>query len=46
MNQDVLETSRYPEILFESTKGVGKPQPGEDQFVVNLVGTSYAARRH
>jgi polyisoprenoid-binding protein YceI len=38
MNQDVLETSRYPEIIFESTK-VSASRAGEGQFFVNLVGT-------
>lgn len=38
MNQEVLETSKYPEILFESTKASASPA-GEGQFAVNLVGT-------
>jgi polyisoprenoid-binding protein YceI len=37
MNQDVLETSRYPEIIFESTK-VSASKAGDTQFFVNLVG--------
>jgi polyisoprenoid-binding protein YceI len=38
MNQDVLETSQYPEIIFESTK-VSVSKAGDTQFFVNLVGT-------
>jgi polyisoprenoid-binding protein YceI len=38
MNQDVLETSRYPEIIFESTK-VSASKAGDTQFFINLVGT-------
>lgn len=38
MNQDVLETSRYPEIVFESSK-VSASKAGDGQFFVNLVGT-------
>jgi len=38
MNRDVLETSRYPEIIFESTK-VSASKAGDTQFFVNLVGT-------
>ncbi len=38
MNRDVLETSRYPEIIFESTK-VSASTAGDTQFFVNLVGT-------
>ena len=38
MNQDVLETSRYPEISFESTK-VSASKAGDGQFFVNVVGT-------
>lgn len=38
MNQDVLETSAYPEIIFESTK-VSASKAGDTQFFVNLVGT-------
>jgi polyisoprenoid-binding protein YceI len=38
MNQDVLETSRYPEIVFESSK-VSASKAGDGQFLVNMVGT-------
>jgi polyisoprenoid-binding protein YceI len=38
MNHDVLETSRYPEIVFESSK-VSASEPGDGQFFVNMVGT-------
>jgi len=38
MNRDVLETSRFPEIVFESAK-VSASQAGGGQFLVNLVGT-------
>jgi len=38
MNQDVLETSRYPEIVFESSK-ISSSKPGDGQFFVNMVGT-------
>jgi polyisoprenoid-binding protein YceI len=38
MNQDVLETSSYPEIVFESNK-VSASKAGDGQFFVNLVGT-------
>jgi polyisoprenoid-binding protein YceI len=38
LNQDVLETSRYPEISFESTK-VSASKAGDGQFFVNVVGT-------
>ena len=37
LNQDVLETSRYPEISFESTK-VSVSKAGDGQFFVNVVG--------
>jgi polyisoprenoid-binding protein YceI len=37
MNQDVLDTSRYPEIIFESTK-ISASRAGEGQFFVSLVG--------
>jgi polyisoprenoid-binding protein YceI len=37
LNQDVLETSRYPEISFESTK-VSASEAGGGQFFVNVVG--------
>ena len=38
MNQEVLDTSRYPEIVFESVKVSGS-KAGDGQFFVNLVGT-------
>ena len=38
MNQDVLETSRYPEMVFESSK-VSASKAGDEQFFVNLIGT-------
>lgn len=38
MNEDVLESSRYPEIVFESSK-VSASKAGDGQFFVNLVGT-------
>jgi polyisoprenoid-binding protein YceI len=38
MNQDVLESARYPEIIFESSK-VSASRAGDGQFFVNLVGT-------
>jgi len=38
MNQDVLETSRYPEIVFESSK-ISASKAADDQFFVNMVGT-------
>ncbi len=38
MNQDVLETSQYPEIVFESSK-VSASKAGDGQYFVNLVGT-------
>jgi polyisoprenoid-binding protein YceI len=37
MNQEVLETERYPEILFESSK-VSANKVGDGQYLVNLVG--------
>lgn len=37
MTQDVLETSRYPEIVFESSK-VSSSKSGDGQFFVNMVG--------
>ena len=37
MNQDVLETARYPEILFESSK-VSASKVGDGQYLVNMVG--------
>ena len=37
MNQDVLESSRYPEIVFESSK-VSASRAGDGQFFVNMVG--------
>jgi polyisoprenoid-binding protein YceI len=37
MNQDVLETARYPEILFDSSK-VSASKVGDGQYLVNLVG--------
>jgi polyisoprenoid-binding protein YceI len=38
MNQEVLNTSRYPEIVFESLQ-VSASKAGNGQFFVNLVGT-------
>ena len=38
MNREVLDTSRYPEILFESSK-VSASTAGDGQFFVNMVGT-------
>lgn len=38
MNLEVLETARYPEIVFESTKTAAS-KAGDHQFFVNLVGT-------
>jgi polyisoprenoid-binding protein YceI len=38
MNQDVLETSKYPEITFESDQ-VSASKAGDGQYLVNLVGT-------
>jgi polyisoprenoid-binding protein YceI len=37
MKQEVLETSRYPEIVFESTV-VSPTQMGEGQYAANIVG--------
>ncbi len=37
MNQEVLETARYPEILFESSK-VSASKAGDGQYLVNMVG--------
>jgi len=37
MNQEVLETARYPEIVFESSK-VSASKVGDGQYLVNLVG--------
>jgi polyisoprenoid-binding protein YceI len=37
MNRDVLDTTRYPEILFESSK-VSASKAAEGQFFVNMVG--------
>jgi polyisoprenoid-binding protein YceI len=37
MNQDVLETSQYPEIVFESTQ-VALAQLGENSYVANVTG--------
>lgn len=37
MNQDVLETARYPEIVFESSK-VAASKAGDGQYFINLVG--------
>jgi polyisoprenoid-binding protein YceI len=38
MNEEVLESARYPEIVFESAK-VSASKAGDGQFFVNLVGT-------
>lgn len=38
MNEEVLESARYPEIVFESTK-VSANKAGDGQFFVNLLGT-------
>jgi polyisoprenoid-binding protein YceI len=38
MNQEVLDTSRYSDIVFESVK-VSASKAGDGQFFVNLVGT-------
>ncbi|MGD0296604.1 MAG: YceI family protein [Bryobacteraceae bacterium] len=38
MNQDVLETSKHPEITFESTQ-VSANKAGDGRYFVNLVGT-------
>lgn len=37
MNQEVLETARYPEIVFESSK-VSASKVSDGQYMVNLVG--------
>jgi polyisoprenoid-binding protein YceI len=37
MNQEVLETDKYPEIIFESSN-VSANRAGEGQYFVNLVG--------
>jgi polyisoprenoid-binding protein YceI len=37
MNQEVLETARYPEILFDSSK-VSASKVGDGQYLINLVG--------
>jgi polyisoprenoid-binding protein YceI len=37
MNQEVLETARYPEISFDSSK-VSASKVGDGQYLVNLVG--------
>ena len=37
MNQDVLETSRYPEIVFESSQ-VAAHKLGDDRFAANVTG--------
>jgi polyisoprenoid-binding protein YceI len=37
MNQEVLETARYPEISFDSSK-VSASKVSEGQYMVNLVG--------
>lgn len=38
MNQEVLETAKYPEITYESTQVTGS-KSGEGQFLVNLEGS-------
>jgi polyisoprenoid-binding protein YceI len=38
MNEEVLESDRYPDIIFESTK-VSASKAADGQFFVNLVGT-------
>ena len=38
MNQQVLESSRYPEIVFESAK-TSVNRTGDDQYFVNVVGS-------
>ena len=38
MNQDVLETSRYPEIVFESSE-ISASKAADGQFSVNMGGT-------
>jgi polyisoprenoid-binding protein YceI len=37
MKQDVLETSQYPEIVFESSK-VSASKAGDGQYFINLIG--------
>jgi polyisoprenoid-binding protein YceI len=37
MNQEVLETARYPEISFDSSK-VSASKVGDGQYMINLVG--------
>ena len=37
MNQDVLETSGYPEIVFESTE-VAANKLGDDRYAANVTG--------
>jgi polyisoprenoid-binding protein YceI len=37
MNQEVLETERYPEILFDSSK-VSASKVSDGQYLINLVG--------
>ena len=37
MNNDVLETARYPEMIFESSK-VSASKVSDGQYLVNLVG--------
>src|ERR1700685_2675466 len=36
MNQEVLETARYPDIVFQSSK-VSASKVGDGQYLVNLV---------
>jgi polyisoprenoid-binding protein YceI len=38
MNEDVLESTSYPEIVFESTQ-VSASRAGDGQFFANLIGT-------
>jgi polyisoprenoid-binding protein YceI len=38
MNQDVLESERYPEIVYEAS-GVSANKTGDNQFSANLMGT-------
>jgi polyisoprenoid-binding protein YceI len=37
MNQEVLETAKYPEIVFDSSK-VSASKAGDGQYWINLVG--------
>ena len=37
MNQEVLETTRYPEILFDSSK-VSASKVSDGQYLINMVG--------